>query len=84
MRTHIVACDHIDPRRQRCHGDRRFIGVENEHQLAVRGFPNGHSSADVPNPCSNVNFGFADYSPHRALARILGNGIFGNGFDPPN
>jgi len=32
--------------------------------ITYRGFPNGHSSADVPNPCdpTGKNFSFSDYS----------------------
>jgi len=32
--------------------------------ITYRGFPNGHSSADVPNPCdpAGKNFSFSDYS----------------------
>ncbi len=40
--------------------------------IPYRGFPNGHSSADVPNPCSNVNFGFADYSRPTLTIRLAG------------
>jgi len=30
--------------------------------VTYRGFPNGHSSADVQNPCTNKNFSLSDYS----------------------
>jgi hypothetical protein len=40
--------------------------------IPYRGFPNGHSSADVPNPCSTVNFGFADYSRPTLTIRLEG------------
>jgi hypothetical protein len=44
--------------------------------IPYRGFPNGHSSADVPNPCATVNFGFADYSRPTLTIRLEGSPSF--------
>jgi Starch-binding associating with outer membrane len=42
--------------------------------VQYRGFPNGHSSADVLNPCSakGLNYGFADYSRPTLTIRLEG------------
>jgi len=46
--------------------------------IPYRGFPNGHSSADVLNPCSTkgLNFGFADYSRPTLTIRLEGSPSF--------